>query len=325
MQYKIALNEHKIAKETNLQLQTKLFEYFRQKKSEGFCQNKINKNDNTEFIEVVDYEMRYNKYVFNINELNEQCKNLQSYYENEIQTLQRSSKIQKKLLKTAYDEHINYKYKIAKQFVQGNYGKNFNPKDITDLIELEIKKDNFIKELRLKNIELKHKLIKIEKKLKSKENLGDGLQLIDFEQLKIENQTYAEKLEERNEEINKLKTKISKTVQIVANVREKLQFTLSENAEYEELLQQKNHDLRSAKKELTKLKHIRDDFKNENVKLKRSCGLFGQKESLFNYEDCVQSVDKKTEELEQIKQKTLAYQEKTQKFKNLLSLDCKNN
>ena len=31
------------------------------------------------------------------------------------------------------------------------------------------------------------------------EELGDGLHLIDFEQLKIENQTYNEKIEERNE------------------------------------------------------------------------------------------------------------------------------
>jgi len=32
-----------------------------------------------------------------------------------------------------------------------------------------------------------------------KEDLGEGLHLIDFEQLKIENQTYNEKIEERNE------------------------------------------------------------------------------------------------------------------------------
>ena len=35
--------------------------------------------------------------------------------------------------------------------------------------------------------------------LKSKEELAEGLHLIDFEQLKIENQTYNEKIEERNE------------------------------------------------------------------------------------------------------------------------------
>lgn len=35
--------------------------------------------------------------------------------------------------------------------------------------------------------------------MKAKEELAEGLHMIDFEQLKIENQTYSEKIEERNE------------------------------------------------------------------------------------------------------------------------------
>ena len=37
---------------------------------------------------------------------------------------------------------------------------------------------------------------------KFQEELAEGLHLIDFEQLKIENQTYNEKIEERNEIYN---------------------------------------------------------------------------------------------------------------------------
>ena len=40
-----------------------------------------------------------------------------------------------------------------------------------------------------------------------------GLHLIDFEQLKIENQTLNEKIEERNEELLKLRKKTTTTVQ----------------------------------------------------------------------------------------------------------------
>ena len=53
--------------------------------------------------------------------------------------------------------------------------------------------------VRLENIKLKNKLKKKEAQLKSKEELAEGLHMIDFEQLKIENQTYNEKIEERNE------------------------------------------------------------------------------------------------------------------------------
>lgn len=42
----------------------------------------------------------------------------------------------------------------------------------------------------------------------------EGLHLIDFEQLKIENQSLNEKIEERNEELVKLRKKTTVTVQV---------------------------------------------------------------------------------------------------------------
>jgi hypothetical protein len=46
------------------------------------------------------------------------------------------------------------------------------------------------------------------------ETLRVGLHIIDFEQLKIENQTLYEKIEERMEELSKLKHKKMVTVQV---------------------------------------------------------------------------------------------------------------
>lgn len=43
---------------------------------------------------------------------------------------------------------------------------------------------------------------------------AEGLHLIDFEQLKIENQSLNEKIEERNEELLKLRKKTTMTVQV---------------------------------------------------------------------------------------------------------------
>jgi chromosome segregation ATPase len=53
------------------------------------------------------------------------------------------------------------------------------------------------------------------------EEYFEGLHLIDFEQLKIENNTLTEKIEDRNEEILKLKKKINDNVQILAHIQEK--------------------------------------------------------------------------------------------------------
>ena len=48
--------------------------------------------------------------------------------------------------------------------------------------------------------------------------------MIDFEQLKINNVDLNEKIEERNEDIIKLKQKVTATVQVLTHIKEKLQF-----------------------------------------------------------------------------------------------------
>ena len=68
---------------------------------------------------------------------------------------------------------------------------------------------------RLSQIRLRNVIRKLKTKLQRKEELAEGLHLIDFEQTKIENQTLNEKIEERNEELEKLSQKITSTVQVI--------------------------------------------------------------------------------------------------------------
>lgn len=77
----------------------------------------------------------------------------------------------------------------------------------------------------------KTNLAKQEKNMKNKEELAEGLHLIDFEQLKIENQSLNEKIEDRNEDLHKLKKKNTTTVQILKHTKEKLQHLKTQNSE----------------------------------------------------------------------------------------------
>jgi histone deacetylase 6 len=72
-------------------------------------------------------------------------------------------------------------------------------------------------------------LKQLEDQVKEKEELAEGLHLIDFEQLKIENQTLNEKIEERNDELHKLQKKTTTTVQVLTHIKEKLSFVMQEN------------------------------------------------------------------------------------------------
>ena len=81
-----------------------------------------------------------------------------------------------------------------------------------------------------------------QEELREKEQLAEGLHLVDFEQLKIENQTLHEKIEERNEELQKFVKKTTKTVQVLTHMKEKLQFVSAKR----ELLRQNMSELESS-------------------------------------------------------------------------------
>lgn len=55
---------------------------------------------------------------------------------------------------------------------------------------------------------------KMEQQLHQKEDMGEVLHVVDFDQLKIENQQYLDKIEERNSELLRLKTTTGKAVQV---------------------------------------------------------------------------------------------------------------
>ena len=56
-----------------------------------------------------------------------------------------------------------------------------------------------IKELRIKSFTKTLELNRLKKEFKKMEDYFEGLHIIDFEQLKIENNTLTEKIEDRNE------------------------------------------------------------------------------------------------------------------------------
>lgn len=122
------------------------------------------------------------------------------------------------------DSFIDFKREIAKAAENSRTGKPIPRRIIKQFEATEAAKDTEVEKVRLKNIHLRTHLRKLEARLKEKEQLADGLHLIDFEQLKIENQALNEKIEERHEELHKLRKKTTTTVQVLTHIKEKLQF-----------------------------------------------------------------------------------------------------
>lgn len=74
-------------------------------------------------------------------------------------------------------------------------------------------RDGMTEKLRLKNATLRSQITKMETQLRQKEEMGDVLHYIDFHQLQIENKQFQQRIEERNEELLRLKMTTGRTFQ----------------------------------------------------------------------------------------------------------------
>nr|KAJ3418244.1 hypothetical protein HK105_000149 [Polyrhizophydium stewartii] len=123
-----------------------------------------------------------------------------------------------------------FKRDIVQQAVNQRTGKVIAERVVRYFEDKIRGKDAIIEKVRLKNVTLKVQKNKLHLQLKQKEEMGEVLHAIDFDQLQIENKQYLQKIEERNAELLKLKMTAGRTVQILNYYKKKLQ-TLSSESE----------------------------------------------------------------------------------------------
>ncbi|KAK9802945.1 hypothetical protein WJX72_004456 [[Myrmecia] bisecta] len=160
--------------------------------------------------------------------------------------------------------------KVAKSAENSKSGRPIPPKVLADLAAADAGREGEVQKVRLKNIHLRNQLHKLEASVKQKEELAEGLHLIDFEQLKIENQSLNEKIEERCEELLKLRKKTTQTVQVLTHVKEKLQFVQKENTVLQGQLAEVEGAMADERDELSRVKGQRDRHKQRWHRLKET-------------------------------------------------------
>ena len=113
---------------------------------------------------------------------------------------------------------VRFRAEVARAAENSRTGNRIAERALRSFERQDEAKEDEVQRVRLCNIQLRATLRKLEGRLRQKEELVDGLHLIDFEQLKIENQTLHEKIEERTEEMRKLRKK--NTANVRASVEE---------------------------------------------------------------------------------------------------------
>jgi len=201
------------------------------------------------------------------------------------------------------DSFQEFKRQIARHAEYARTGKKIQEKIIQEVEEFELDKDAEVEEVRGSNISLKNRLAKLEQALRNKDELAENLHVIDFEQLKIENQQLNEKIEERNEELHKLRKKTVVTVQIITHMREKVQFVQKEYQETKEKLATLDQDLGAQRDLVTKTKHERDEHRQEYAALKQQTGIMNSEHLTKDFKDRADRIKELKDQFTQLKKR----------------------
>merc|ERR1712050_236603 len=201
------------------------------------------------------------------------------------------------------DSFQEFKRQVARHAEYARTGKKIPEKIIQEVEEFELDKDAEVEEVRGSNISLKNRLAKLEQALRKKDELAENLHVIDFEQLKIENQTLNEKIEERNEELHKLRKKTIVTVQIITHMREKVQFVQQEYQSLKAELSQLDQDLSAQRELMTKHKHERDDHRADSGKLKQQTSIMDSEHLTRDFEQRSEHIKQLKDEISQLKRR----------------------
>jgi len=197
----------------------------------------------------------------------------------------------------------DFKREIMTAAENSRTGRPIAPQLIAHFHDAERARDEELARMRLTFIARRNQKAKLESSLRQKEKLADGLHLIDFEQLKIENQTLNEKIEERNEELLKLRKKMSTSAHVLTHFKEKLQFVHAENLTLKADLAEREVELVGKRDQLAGIKHARDALRVDNTAMKQKRSLVNSEELLLDFEHRKQTLAERKEELESLQER----------------------
>jgi len=163
---------------------------------------------------------------------------------------------------------VAYKTEVAKAAeYPGAPGKGLSEDVIERRLNEEKVADDSARKARLLNAKLRRRLAHTEEKVRDKEELAAGLFLVDFEQLKIENGALQEKIDARNGDLVRMRSKTGAQVQALTHMKEKLQHVRKENERVVRELATLAEESDKKGDHMRRLKAERDRYKKENERM----------------------------------------------------------
>jgi len=171
------------------------------------------------------------------------------------------------------NEIKKYLYEFERDIIKGAVNprtKGVLAEKVVRFYDEKIKsKDTLIEKLRLKNSTLKVTKRKLAVQLKQKEEMGEVLHEVDFSQLKIENQQYMDKIDEKNQELLRSKLMAGNTLQVLNKYRKKMNLLTLDEEQLKADIKSKNEMLQKLEAETIKIETERAEAERINIRTRK--------------------------------------------------------
>lgn len=147
-------------------------------------------------------------------------------------------------------------------------------------------RESLINKIRDRSLGFKRQIVRLDVQLQQTEETGDRLQEIDFQQLKIENQQYLDKIDEKNRELVVLKQQVAKFSHSLNYHKDRLQTVTDDLADIEKRITKQDMLFEYTERELSAANH------EQNRAAKKHLSLVEQTES-FRVPEILDYVRKK--------------------------------
>ncbi|XP_053994744.1 coiled-coil domain-containing protein 113-like [Hylaeus volcanicus] len=183
-----------------------------------------------------------------------------------------------------FDEFLEREKEVAVGLVYEKTGRKITDKIMDVLTHRQMARTKVLARGRRGYIFLQHVLEDLMARLRFAETLGEGMTTMDYEVLHVANIGYKDRLDERNQELEKLRIKIAETVNGVAQYKEK-EVCLLEDIDYEDRSLADYREANTRARERVNQLHLmlnetRDQFNEKKVE----AGLMVARQALLEME-----------------------------------------
>jgi hypothetical protein len=191
----------------------------------------------------------------------------------------------------------------GKRSIMSRTNKPIRPTDLNSKEGLLSSKNFELEVARIDFIRTKNLHRQTEDELNKQDQLSEGLHLIDFEQLKIENQSLNEKKAGKNQDLVKIEDKIRVNAHMLTHVKEKLAFVRKQKTLMSQGKQETEDRYGESRAKLAAAKSKRDSLRDANSTLKKSSGLIGMNDLLYDFENRSNELESMQERASDLKMK----------------------